>query len=315
MKTNIKEDVLGKGFQSMEIQHGDDYEGKFKTVLVFRPSQESSHKAVLYVHGYIDYFFQTELADHFNEWGFNFYAVDLRKYGRALMPHQKPNFVRNISEYFEDLDAAIEQIKNDSNTEMILMGHSTGGLITSLYLDQYKNDYIKALILNSPFFELNIPKSTRRLLPIVMWLGKHFENMKMNILPQNYPQSLHKDYKGEWDFNVAWKPIENYPMYFTWLRAIRKAHIQLQSGLNISVPVLVMHSDKSFKKSVWDDDIRFSDGVLDVEHIAKFADVIGKDITKIEVKDAIHDMVLSQKPVRDKVYDEMYNWMRIKELL
>lgn len=311
----MHDDVLGKGFKALDMVQPDDYEGEVKSVLVFRPSEKASKKAILYVHGYIDYFFQTELADHFNKWGFNFYAVDLRKYGRSLMPHQKPNFTRNVKEYFEDLESAISHIKQDGNEEMLLMGHSTGGLITSLFMDKQKDNYIKALLLNSPFFDLNIPSSARKLLPVFMWLGKIFENMKLNILPQNYPQSLHKDYKGEWDFNVAWKPIENYPMYFTWLRAIRKAHIELHSGLDISVPVLVMHSDKSFKKSKWADDIRISDGVLDVKHIAKFADVIGKDITKVEVTDAIHDMVLSQKLVRTKVYSEIDNWLKLKELL
>ncbi len=29
-----------------------------------------------------DYFFQTEMADQFNQHGYDFYALDLRKYGR-----------------------------------------------------------------------------------------------------------------------------------------------------------------------------------------------------------------------------------------
>ncbi len=311
----VRDDVLGNGFKSMDLLHSDDYEGKVKSVLVFRPTDLDSSKAILYVHGYIDYFFQEELADHFNKWGFNFYAVDLRKYGRAMMPHQRPNYTRKIDEYFVDIDSAIEQIKVDGNTEMILMGHSTGGLISSLYMNKVKDDYIKALLLNSPFFELNFSKIARRFLPLFMLFGKYFQNMRVNILPENYPQSLHKDYKGEWDFNIKWKPIVNYPMYFTWLRAIRKGHIELQSGLDIKVPTLVMYSDKSYKKSNWSDDIRVSDGVLDVKHIAKYADLIGKDVTKIEVVDAIHDMILSKKKVRDRVYTEMFNWIKLKGLV
>ena len=312
---NVREDVLGNGFKCMDVNHPDDYEGVVKSVIVFRPAKKESTKAILYVHGYIDYFFQTEMADHFNDWGFNFYAVDLRKYGRALMPHQKANFARDLTEYYPDIDAAIEKIKRDGNTEMILKGHSTGGLLTPLYLHDKKDDFIKALILNSPFFDLNIPGFLRKILPLPLWLGKNFENLNMDFLPQHYPKSLHKAYKGEWDFNLKWKPIENFPFYFTWMRAIRLAQVKLQAGLDINVPVLVMYSDKSYKKRKWSDDIKEQDGVLDMEHIAHFADVLGPDITKVEVAHGVHDLVLSKKKVREKVYTEIEDWLKIKQLL
>jgi len=305
----MQDDVLGRGFKSMEINHPDDYEGKVKSVVVIRPAKQKSTRAILYVHGYIDYFFQTELADHFNEWGFNFYAVDLRKYGRSMMPHQKANFTRDMNEYFPDLDAAIAKIKSDGNTETLLMGHSTGGLLTPLYLAAQNDNYIKGLLLNSPFFDLNIPNLLRKVIALPMWLGKKFENFSIDFLPQHYPISLHKDYKGEWDFNTDWKPIVNFPFYFTWMRAIRLAQLKLQSGLNIKVPILVMHSDKSYKGRKWSDKVKEQDAVLDVEHIAKFADVIGENVTKVEVKGAVHDMVLSKPEVRKIVYSEMYNWM------
>jgi len=312
---DVREDVLGNGFKCMDVNHPDDYEGAVKSVIVFRPAKKKSSKAILYVHGYIDYFFQTEMADHFNDWGFNFYAVDLRKYGRALMPHQKANFARDMEEYYPDIDTAIERIKNDGNSEMIMMGHSTGGLLTSLYVHDKKDDFIKALLLNSPFFDLNIPSFLRKILPLPMWLGKKFENLNMSFLTEHYPKSLHKENLGEWDFNLKWKPIENFPFYFTWMRAIRLAQVKLQAGLDINVPVLVMHSDKSYKSRKWSDDIKEQDGVLDVEHIAHFADVLGSDVTKVEIKNGIHDLVLSKKMVRDHVYDVIYKWLQKENLL
>ena len=316
MKRVYGEDVLGNGFQSMTIEHPDDYEGKVISVLVYRPAEKPTKKAVLYVHGYIDYFFQTELADHFNEWGYNFYAVDLRKYGRALLPQQKANFARDMTEYFPDIDTAIDQIKQDGNTEMVMMGHSTGGLLTSIYIDKHNDEgFIKALLLNSPFFDLNIPGFLRAILSLPMWLGKNFENLKMDFLPQHYPESLHKDYKGEWDFNIEWKPIVNFPFYFTWMRAIRLAQLHLQNNLNITVPVLVMHSDKSYKSRKWSDKVKEQDAVLDVVHIAKYAKVLGEDVTTVEVAGAVHDMVLSKPSIRKRVYNEMYNWMKLKSLL
>ncbi len=43
-------------------------------------SPQNTQKAVLYIHGFIDYFFQTEMAEQFNQHGYDFYALDLRKY-------------------------------------------------------------------------------------------------------------------------------------------------------------------------------------------------------------------------------------------
>ncbi|MEG8036484.1 hypothetical protein QP157_14580 [Sphingomonas sp. LR61] len=45
---------------------------------------------VLYVHGWSDYFFQREMAEHLEALGARFFALDLRKYGRSLLPHQTP---------------------------------------------------------------------------------------------------------------------------------------------------------------------------------------------------------------------------------
>ena len=87
--------------------------------------------AILYVHGYNDYFFQRELGDSVNARGYNFYALDLRKYGRSLRPHQDAFFCKDLGEYFADIDTALATIRSEGNERIWLMGHSTGGLITS----------------------------------------------------------------------------------------------------------------------------------------------------------------------------------------
>lgn len=69
---------------------------------------QTSNKAVLYVHGYVDYFFQTHLADFYLQHGLHFYALDLRRHGRAMRTEQLPNYTDHIDEYPQDVDAAIE---------------------------------------------------------------------------------------------------------------------------------------------------------------------------------------------------------------
>ena len=72
-------DVLGGNFVQRTIQMPDDYEGKVIITIIRKEAAHPTTKAILYVHGFNDYFFQKSLAEHFNDAGFNFYAVDLRK--------------------------------------------------------------------------------------------------------------------------------------------------------------------------------------------------------------------------------------------
>jgi len=98
----MEPDILGNGFENETLSMNHDYEGKVVATLVRKKAEKPSTKAVLYIHGFGDYFFQEEMADQFIQHGFNFYALDLRKYGRSLMPHQTPCFCKDITEYFEE---------------------------------------------------------------------------------------------------------------------------------------------------------------------------------------------------------------------
>src|SRR5213075_3543738 len=122
-------DRLLAGFESLELEFPADYEGAVVSTLVRLPTPNAPRGAVLYVHGFSDYFFQRHMAERFAAEGYAFYALDLRKYGRSLRPHQHPNFCKNIAEYYADITAAIDAI----GAPVLLAGHSTGGLVGSLY--------------------------------------------------------------------------------------------------------------------------------------------------------------------------------------
>lgn len=131
-------DVLGDEYLRRTFQMPDDYEGKVVCTLVKKPQLTDVKQAVLYIHGYNDYFFQKQLGDSVNAHGYNFYAMDLRKYGRSILPNQNPFFCKSLTEYFADIDTALATIRSEGNDKILLMAHSTGGLITPLYLDSKK---------------------------------------------------------------------------------------------------------------------------------------------------------------------------------
>lgn len=301
------------GFNVQKLNLKDDYEGKVEATLIKRKAKAKSNKAVLYIHGFVDYFFQSNLADWANNLGINFYAIDLRKYGRSILPHQKPNMARCISEYFEELDMAIDIVrKKENNNYLILMGHSTGGLISSLYAHKYRNDnIINALILNSPFFDMNKPAWFKKVvIPIIASIGNGFPNIPSpEGLKEGYAKSIHSDHNGEWGFSLDYKPILGFKINLGWIAAIHYAQKNLQQGLDIKCPVLVLYSSKSVTPGKYNKLMHNADSVLDVDDIQKYAKVIGKQVTEVEIEDGLHDLVLSKKEVRTKVFKEMTSFI------
>ena len=98
-----------------------------------------ARRAVLALHGYTDYFFNTELADHFAARGFAFYALDLHKCGRSRRNGQTPHFTTNLASYDAELDRALTLIADDTAGARVCMyGHSAGGLIAPLWLDRLR---------------------------------------------------------------------------------------------------------------------------------------------------------------------------------
>ena len=72
-------DTLLGGFEALQLQFPDDYDGAVVATLVRLPAGDSPRGAALYLHGYADYFFQRHLAERFAAEGFAFFALDLRK--------------------------------------------------------------------------------------------------------------------------------------------------------------------------------------------------------------------------------------------
>ncbi|TXD85590.1 alpha/beta hydrolase [Subsaximicrobium wynnwilliamsii] len=305
-------DVLGNGFEKLNLKLSNDYEGQVIATLVRRMANNKSEKAILYVHGFNDYFFQKDLAIRFSELGYHFYALDLRKYGRSYLRHQKFNNVRSILEYDEELDLSLKIIKAENNHEILLMGHSTGGLILTNYaVNHLKSELFHGLICNSPFYEFNLNGFERTVgIPILSFIGKYFPNIPISGgFSKRYGYSLHIEKYGEWNYSLLWKPHDIPKVTMGFIRAIRSAQLNIRNKLSIDVPALVMHSDNSVYDKHWSDKFKEGDAVLNVDHIKKYAHKINGDVTLREIEGGMHDLVLSKKPVREQVYKKICDWI------
>lgn len=293
---------------------------------------------MLYVHGYNDYFFQREMAEKADSAGLAFFAIDLHYCGRSYREGDARADMRNLKEYYRELDYAIElsrqmikekvekeaMANRDSAAEsfievhnkamaipFVIVGHSMGGLLTSLYVNDHPQNKFDAVVLNSPFFDFNYGYFMRKgVVPLVSTIAMYLPDYALGSTGNpNYAYSIFKGEKGEWEYNLEWKSLERPKQYLGWVRAIYMGQLQVQKGLHINSPVLVLHGDCSEKGEEWNDNYTHCDGVLDVEHIKGWSPNVGKNVKTVEVNGALHDVFLSKKPARDFAYETMFKFI------
>ena len=312
-------DVLGPGYEMMTLALGTDYEGEVTATLVRRrPADPKGRRAVLYVHGYNDYFFQEHVADFYAGLGVSFYALDLRKHGRSLLPHQTAYLCLSLREYFPEIDAAVAMIRRDGHELVLVSGHSTGGLVVSLWAAEGGNrGLVDALILNSPYLSSGVPLAVRLAVdPVCRVLVRRNPAAAFPLrLSPRYARSLHRCYEGEWDFNTAWKSVRGTRLRMAWLASIHAGQRRVREGLGITAPVLVLCGTASGNRKTPAPELFAVDIVLDVAQIAQLSPSLGRDVTCTRIAGAIHDVFLSRPAVRQQAFDELADWLTAHDLV
>lgn len=307
-----------ESYRTHQYVLSNDFEGKVVTTLIeAKENKEENENSILYVHGFSDYFFQKHMLDFFVENQTNFFAVDLRKYGRSLLAHQHPNYCRSMEEYFEDLDTTIGEIKKRCpEGNIYLLGHSTGGLLVTYYAHKgnCKNE-IKGLILNSPFFDFNVSKWLKPMIPFMAKIGQRIHPylaVKAGVTPI-YGQTLLKSYGGEWEYDTSKKPVYAFPAYFAWMAAIVEVQSFVKRAAPLNLPVLLIHSDRSSKPRVVNELSKRSDVVLNVDDIQRIGMKVSDKVTNCVIEGGIHDLFLSAKPVRELALEETLRFIQAKK--
>jgi alpha-beta hydrolase superfamily lysophospholipase len=307
-------DIL-EGFESLEIPlaeaaraPGESEEIDVVATLVRRAGGERSEHAVLYLHGWNDYFFQTHVADAFSAAGFAFYALDLRRYGRSLRLGQLRGFIADLTEYDQELSAAADLIAAD-HQQLTLVGHSTGGLTATLWAADHP-ERVAGVILNSPWLDLQGSAMVRALGgPVIDAVGGNRPTAALPLPDSGfYARTIHVDQEGEWDYDTELKTSPSPAIRVGWLRAVLQGHQKVAAGLGLPMPVLVMTSARTDFARKWHDGLHTADTVLDVEQIARRATKLGRHVTIVRFEGGLHDLFLSRPAVRDRVLDEVVRW-------
>lgn len=321
-------DVLGRGYQALRLMLNDEERAGEKTPATIirapQPSQWSSRFGltartdVLFVHGWSDYFFQTHVADFWRERGARFFALDLRRYGRNLSngaaADALPGYVASLDTYDEEIEAALEVMghgpASTPSRRLVLMGHSTGGLILSLWASRNPNR-ASSLVLNSPWLELQTREIGRlALAPFIDTVGKYQPKKPFPAAePGFYMRTLAQQFGGEWDINLEWHPERSFPIYPGWLKAITQGHQRVAAGLNLNIPICVLLAERSLLAPVWSEEMKQADVVLDVVGVARRSLNLGATVTIARCPGAMHDVFLSAPPARAYAFAALEHWL------
>lgn len=330
-----RRDILGDGFEARDLDLGSDTEGPVFATLVrslpppparsawWRPWARPSPRPledvdVLYVHGWSDYFFQRRLARFWTERGARFHALDLRKYGRSLREWQTPGYVEDLDEYDAEIGLAREIIRagldgDAASRRLVLLGHSTGGLILSLWCDRHPGE-AAALVLNSPWLEFQFSARIRQaLLPFVdlhARINPHDEAVpQLDFGYYALAQQQVADPSDPMEVNESWRPSRSMPVRAGWLRAVMNGHGRVAEGLTIGTPVCVLLSARSEYPLRWSETLTRVDSVLDVEEVARAALRLGSSVAIERIDGALHDVFLSRAEPREDAYARLDRWV------
>ncbi|WP_130866168.1 alpha/beta hydrolase [Acidipropionibacterium timonense] len=311
-------DTVVDGFESAAVELPDaqrvpgDPEGPLTATLVRRRRDGGPRRrALLYVHGWSDCFYQCHLADEVESWGMDFHALDLRRYGRNLVPGQRSGWVGDLSEYDEEIDAAVRLLAADHDS-VTIMGHSTGGLTVPLWVSRHPGA-VDGVILNSPWIDMQGSALTRATMGPLARTIRRADPGTVLPLPErdNFGRSVRAEFGGEWSIPVIkdppWAPFK---VRAGWLAAITGGHDEIAGGLGIQVPVLCLMSARSDLSTPWNEGMRRADTVLDVERLAAASVHLGRHLTLVRIDGGLHDLVLSAPPVRAEVFAQMRRWVR-----
>ena len=314
-------DLLGPAFRRRELPLGTDPDGEgpiSATLVRHEDAPADAVASVLVVHGLSDYFFHTHLAEFLAGRGIATYAVDLRKCGRSRREGLTPHFTTDLERYDDELDQSLAVIASERpGLPVVVMAHSTGGLVVPLWLgrrrDRGRLDPVAGLVLNSPWFQLDVPERARAVLdPVIRTLGSVRPYYRFRLpTSDRYVISTHIDHDGDFHFDTTLKPPGGVGVRAGWLAAVRRAQRRLQTGLDLPLPVLLLRSAASSVGSrVRGGEIDVdTDLILDVRSMERFADRVSRDVTDVAVPGARHDVFLSRADVLEVVLGRLGDWL------
>lgn len=254
----------------------------------------SNKKCIIWVPGRNDYFYHYHFTNLYPD--YDIYALTLRN--NHYRRKDVYNHIDDVKQHKEEIDTVYEYFKINNYEEVILYGHSTGGLICILYNDLNKKNKISKMILNSPFLKFKRHWIENFFLNWIGWFIFDFVpniNISFDVFKPNlYSINLSERFK----INNNYKTLYNAPVISSWLINIMKHQYKLSLGeIKIKVPTLILYCDKSCEKQE-----RYGDSVLNISENVKIVPKLFDNFSLLKInlfKDGIHDVLCSEGDVNN----------------
>lgn len=208
-----------------------------------------AHGVVVIAHGFNSHSGQyVEVAERFVEAGLAVYALDHRGRGRS---EGERFHVGKFSDYVDDLASFIKRVKaREPGLPVFLLGHSAGGVISSLYALEHQSE-LAGLISESFAFELPAPGFALAALKGLSRIAPHLRVLKLKNADfsrdPKVVESMNRDPLIAGENQTAQTVAE-----------LIRADEKLRSDFpNIALPLLILHGTKD--KAAKADGSRFFD--------------------------------------------------------
>ncbi|MFC5369668.1 alpha/beta fold hydrolase [Arcanobacterium bovis] len=333
------EDMLGAGFVSaiinLEPVAGVPQRCAITKHLPENDPQSSAHPnqplqrefILIAIHGWNDYFYHKEFARFISSIGGHFYAIDLRRYGRAHQDGEPWGYTNSLTVYDEEIQCALTIARTEHpELPIVVYGHSTGGLTVSLWADRHPNDF-DGLILNSPWLYTDLSGVKMFVLkPIAKLLAKvkplHIfatqdDGFYQKILSGQHALSADDDpndpfFTTGWEADARFRHFPTFPVRAGWINTILAGQKRIAGRLSIKQPILALTSKRHIATTTWSDELLEVDNVLDLEHTWPLIESLGDDVTLCKIDKAVHDVVFSRRSARHEAYDAITRWIQAK---
>lgn len=310
--------VLGDGYTAQKLDLGSDSEGPVIATLIHRERtaadtserdlDSATRPPILVMHGWSDYVFDRGLLEHLGALGHDVWALDLRKYGRSLLPGQTPTSIDHLSRYDREIGQALRII--GPSTPPVLLAHSTGGLIAALWA-QRRPGTVRALALNSPWLEMHLGPGARTLAdgPVRLLADKLQHRPILPPGSSHFARTTHRKYGGQYEYDLDWKPERGHRFPADTFAAVIDGQKRLRAAGPLPIPVLVLHSARTRIGAKFTEEMRRADSVLDVRSLVHAARALGPDVRIEAVDGARHDVFLSDADARARALHLLDDWL------
>ena len=245
----------------------------------------SNKKHCIYIPGNNDYFYLYDMANKLFDDGYNFYAISFPNFGLSSdIRNKNYSTFYSIPRLFKFIDFIL--LKYKFNQIDLLMGHSTGALISIAYASENKN--VNKLILSSPLLDFYLKKNLKRIFhyliaPIGLFLPKL--NFKANVGDVNPTTSV--EYNRN-QFNTRHKSLLEIPTYAQWLAACSRIMMRIhQRKIRLTCPVIIICSDSSTEKLSEE-----ADNAIDINDIVLHAPWLSYHVQIIHLEKSIHSVFI-----------------------